>query len=59
MNARPDKRDDRESADQRAREALAWVGRALANEAWLQSLRVPPTEDDRRDEPFSSPRAAA
>ena len=59
MNSRPDNRDDPESADQRAREALAWVGRTLANEAWLQGLRVPPAEDDRRDRPSSPPQAAA
>jgi hypothetical protein len=59
MHARLHDRDDRESAEQRARDALAWVGRSLASEAWLQSLRTDEAEAGRLDGPFLPPRAAA
>ena len=59
MHSRLDDRDDPESAEQRARDALAWVGRSLAGEAWLQGLRTKEAESGRLDGPFLLPRAAA
>lgn len=52
-------RDDARSPHRRSREALSWVGRQLAEEAWFEALRSRREDEDRRADPSAPPGAAA